>query len=133
VQSVDDSVWKEIGARLLKLLEHSDVKQNEYFRLSVLSLFGRNSSINHFSSLARLYQASDPFVRREILLAAKANKAFDWIRELKEAFHLMDPWQKSAYLYCVSGLPADEKRYFINRWEYPRPFEQVLAKWSRDA
>lgn len=133
VQSVDDSAWKVIGGRLLELLDHADVKQNEYFRLSVLSLFGRNSSINHFSSLAKLYQASDPYVRREILLAAKANKAFDWIRELKEAFHLMDPWQKFAYLYCVSGLPADEKKYFINRWDYPRPFEQVLAKWSKDA
>ena len=132
VQSVDDSTWRNIGERLLDLLNHPDVKQNEYFRLSILSLFGRNSSINHFATLAKLYQASDPFVRREILLAARANRAFDWIRELKEAFPLMDPWQKSAYLYCVSGLPADEKKYFINRWDYSRPFEEILAKWSKN-
>lgn len=130
VQSVDDSTWKEIGERLLTLMDHADVRENEYFRLSILSLFGRNSSINHFSRLAKLYRASDPFVRREILLAAKANGAFDWLRELKETFPLMDPWQQSAYLYCISGLPADEKKYLIKRWKYQRPFEDVLAKWS---
>lgn len=132
VQSVDNSAWKSIGARLLELLNQSEVKQNEYFRLSILSLFSRNPFINHFSALAQLYQAADPFVRREILLAAKANSAVDWIREHKESFHVMDPWQKFAFIYCVSGLPSDEKRYFINRWEFTRPFEVVLAKWSRD-
>lgn len=132
VQSVDANAWKSIGTRLLKLLDLQEVKQNEYFRLSILSLFGRNPFINHFSHLSQLYQAADPFVRREVLLAAKANSATDWIREHKEAFHLMDPWQKSAFLYCVSGLPSDEKKYFINRWEFNRPFEAVLAKWSRE-
>lgn len=132
VQSVDAASWKSIGSQLLRLLELDEVKQNEYFRLSILSLFSRNVHINHFSSLAKLYQASDPFVRREVLLAAKVNNAFDWIHDYKESFHLMDPWQKTAFLYCVSGLPADEKKYFINRWTFERPFEQILAKWSKE-
>jgi retron-type reverse transcriptase len=133
VHSVDESTWKEIGKRLLALLDRRDVKQNEYFRLSVLSLFGRNPAINHFSSLACLYQASDPFVRREVLLAAHANQAFDWIRLHKESFGSMDPWQKFAYLFCISGLPSDEKEYFIKSFKFQRPFEQALAKWSNEA
>lgn len=133
VQSVDSNLWKNIGGRLLGLLDLDEVKQHEYFRLSILSLFSRNTHMNHFSSLTKLYQASDPFVRREVLLAAKVNGAFDWIREHKESFNLMDPWQKMAYLYCTSGWPADEKKYFINRWTFERPFEQLLAKWSKNS
>lgn len=132
VQSVDESAWKAIGARLLNLLNQPEVTSNEYFRLSILSLFSRNSYINHFSVLAALYQSADPFVRREILLAAKANSATDWLRELKESFNLMDPWQRLAFLYGVADLPPDEKQFFINRFTYHRPFEIVLAKWSKD-
>lgn len=43
----------------------------------------------------------------------------------------MDPWQKLAFIYACSGLPADEKKYFINLLEAHSPFEQVLAKWSK--
>lgn len=133
VQSVDASQWKDIGERLLRLLDSDEVKQNEYFRLSILSLFSRNEHINHFATLAKLHQASDLFVRREILLSARVNKAFDWIRQHKESFELMDPWQKMAFIYCCSGLPFDEKKYFINRWSFQRPFERILAKWSKEA
>lgn len=131
VQSIDAAHWKHIGGCLLNLLDLDEVKQNEYFRLLILSLFSRNSYINHFAVLSQLFQAADPFVRREIFLAAKVNGAFDWIREYKESFQLMDPWQKTAFLYSVSGLPPDDKKYFINRWTFDRPFEQILAKWSK--
>lgn len=131
VQSIEEDAWVEIGDRLLKLLETDEVRQNEYFRLSILSVFGRNAKINHFSVLAQLYQAADLFVRREVILAAKTNGAIDWVREHKESFQTMDSWQKMAYLYCISGWPQDEKKYFINRWDFDRPFDQTLAKWSK--
>lgn len=133
VQFVDPVNWDKIGNDLLNLLELDEIKQNEYFRLLILSLFSRNIHINHFSALAKLFQSSDPFMRREILLSAKVNSAFDWVREHKESFQSMDPWQKIAFIYCASGLPADEKKYFINRFNFDRPFEKILAKWSKDA
>lgn len=131
VQAVEPSQWKDIGAALLKLLDTDEVKTNEFFRLSILSVFSRNIHINHFTSLASRFSASDPFARREILLAAKENAAFDWLREHKENYSGMDPWQKSAFVYSVSGLPADERKFFLNRWDFPRLFEEVLAKWSK--
>lgn len=131
VQSVDPADWNNIGNNLLNLLGLDEVKENEYYRLSILSLFSRNIHINHFSALARIYQSADPFVRREIMLAAKINGAFDWAREYKESFQTMDSWQKIAFLYCISGLPSDEKKYFINSLSLFRPFEVTLAKWSK--
>ncbi|GEM_PF-6957718 len=59
------------------------------------------------------------------------NNATDWIRSHRETFQAMDPWQKRAYLYCISGLTPDEKKAFINRWRYDRPVESTLAKWSK--
>lgn len=132
VQAVEKERWIQIGERLLDLLESDEVKGNEYFRLSNLSFFTKNEYINHFSTLARRYTSSEPFVRREILLAAKQNFASDWLREYKESYLMMDPWQQIAYIYGSSGFPKDEKKYFLNRFNFSRPFEQVLAKWAKN-
>jgi hypothetical protein len=115
VQAIDADRWKGIGSRLLGLLESDEIKSNEFFRLSILSLFSRNAYINHFSVLASRFQVSDPYARREIFLAAKKNNAVDWLREHKESFESMDPWQRMAFIFCCADLPADEKKYFINR------------------
>ncbi|HBK64522.1 MAG TPA: hypothetical protein DD000_13630 [Cyanobacteria bacterium UBA11166] len=121
-----------VGTILLDLLDSNEVRGNEYFRLSILSLFTKNQYINHFSNLARRYTSSEPFVRREILLSAKQNLAFDWLREHKESYQTMDYWQQIAYIYGSSGFPKDEKKYFLNRLTLTRPFETVLAKWAKN-
>lgn len=131
IQSIEPEDWAVIGERLLRLLNSDEVRNNEYFALLVLSLFSRNQYVDHFPALARAFESSSPFVRREILLAARANSAYGWLRQYKESFSSMDPWQKMAFIYCCSGLPSDEKKYFINRWNTDRPFEKVLAKWSK--
>lgn len=131
IQSIEPDRWKYIGGKLLVLLEAEEVKNNEFFRLSILSLFSRNEFINHFSHLAKVFGMSDSFARREIMLSAYQNKAFDWLREHKESFGNMDSWQKMAFIYCASALPKDEKKYFINRHAYYGPFEDVLSKWAK--
>ncbi|MCY7333527.1 MAG: RNA-directed DNA polymerase [Pseudanabaena sp. CAN_BIN31] len=132
VQSIEKEKWIQIGEKLLDLLNSDIVKGNEYFRLSIFSLFTKNEYINHFSKLVIQYTSSEPFVRREILLAAKQNLAFDWLREYKESSQTMDSWQRMAYIYGSSGFPKDEKTYFLNeRCSLERPFEQILAKWAK--
>lgn len=130
VQSIEKEQWKEIGGRLLTLLESPEVLSNEFFRLSILSLFTRNSYINHFSALVHKYPGSDPFVKREILLAAFQNSAYDWLREQKEDFHNMSPWQKRAFIYGISGIPKEEKKFFIKKIKNDRPFDKILSKWA---
>lgn len=120
-----------IGERLLALLDSSEVKQNEYLAILLLSLFARIPSLNHFARLSERFPGSSASLRREILLAAKANNADGWIRQHKQSFLGMDDWQKYAFLYCCSGLPPDERKYFISRQTFSRPFDKVLAKWSK--
>jgi retron-type reverse transcriptase len=131
VQSISENDWHEIGAKLLGLLETAPIAESEYFPLSILSLFSRNASINHFSELAKRYSGSDPFAKREILLAGNTSGATDWLREFKEDYEGMDPWLRRAYLFCTRSFPVDERKYFINRWSYARPFEAVLATWAK--
>ena len=131
IQSIDEERWKDIGVRLLALLDSDEVKNNEYFRLSIVSLFTKNKYINRFAYLTKKYPTSEPFFRREILLAAYQNDAFDWLREQKENYQNMDPWQKIAFLFGLSGFPKDEKKYFINKLNLARPFEETVAKWAK--
>ncbi len=132
IQSIEAEQWKLLGEKLLQLLDSEEIAINEFFRLSILSLFTKNEHINHFASLSKMFSHSDPFARREIILAANKNGAIDWLREQKESYPQMDPWQKMSFLYCVSGFPKDEKKYFINRSNYDGTFDKILAKWSKN-
>jgi len=131
VQSVPPKDWKRVGTKLLQLLRSPEVKSSEYFRLLVLSLFTRNEHINHFAKLHKLFSSSDAFIKREVILAARMNGALDWVRELKEVYPSMDPWQQRAMLFTVAGLAKDERKYFISRQNIVRPFEKSLAKWAK--
>jgi hypothetical protein len=132
LQSIDKDKWKYIGSRLLELMDISEVSENEFFGLSILSLFTKNEHINHFSKLVRRYSSSAPYARREIILSAIKNLAFDWLREQKEDFQNMDPWQKMAYIYSISGLPREERRFFIDSFSFTKPFDIALSKWSKN-
>ena len=48
IQSIDKERWKNIGIQLLTLLDSDEVKSNEYFRLSIVSVFTKNKYIDHF-------------------------------------------------------------------------------------
>ncbi|WP_138516521.1 RNA-directed DNA polymerase [Limnobacter alexandrii] len=131
VQSIPAKDWKQIGTKLLQLLKKPEVKTSEYFRLLIISSFTRNEHINHFDKLRAMFQSADAFIRREVILAARMNNAHDWVRELKEDFSSMDPWQRRAMLFAVTGLAKDERKFFLNRQVLQRPFEKALAKWAK--
>jgi hypothetical protein len=81
--------------------------------------------------MSKIFNSSDSFARREILLSAYQNGAIDWLREHKESYDNMDHWQKMAFTYCASTFPKDEKKYFINRFTHKGPFEEILSKWAK--
>lgn len=131
VQNIEPEDWKDIGQDLLHLLEREKVKSNEFFRLSILSLFSRNAHLNHFASLSARFGGSDANARREILLAAHRNRVADWVRGYKESYDGMDNWQKRAFVFCSSMFPSDEKKFFLRRCKTNRPFDSTLVKWAK--
>ena len=131
VQFKNQNEWKSVGVELLNLFENEYIAQSEYFRLLILSLFSRNSYINHFPLLAKRYNSLEAFGRREIILAAKTNDANDWLRELKETYQAMDIWQKSAFLFSMKAFPKDEKKFFISNISFSTAYETTIADWAK--
>ncbi|WP_082767305.1 RNA-directed DNA polymerase [Bosea sp. PAMC 26642] len=132
VQSIEQSQWKDIGSKLIELLKKDEIIENEYFKMSILNLFSKNRYINHFNKIAKMYNSSSSFAKREIVLAAKQNEAIDWLREMKEDFEGMDKWLKMSFLFCMHDFPRDERRVFISRFSYDRPVDQIIAKWAKN-
>ncbi|MDE2842007.1 MAG: RNA-directed DNA polymerase [Chloroflexota bacterium] len=124
--------WEWIGAGLCGVIDSPVMRDSEFARIAILSLFSRNELIDNFVNLAQRFNSSDAYARREILLAARINGAADWLRQLKEDYAGMDRWQQMAFVYCSSILPEEERRYFLNRQRYNCPFEDQLMKLSRD-
>lgn len=133
LQSIEADAWLRVGGQLAALLDEEFFRDQEYYQVLLLSLFARNSNMNHFARIGQRYSASTPAARRQILLAAAENGAVDWLRELKEDFPGMDAGQRLAYLHGAAGLPADERKYFVQRHQASllRPLESTLAKVAR--
>ncbi|WP_417809992.1 RNA-directed DNA polymerase [Thioclava sp.] len=131
IQDLEDDDWRGLGEELVGLLTDTSLAKNEYFRLSVLSLFSRNATLNHISRIIGFYSSGDPYVRREVILSAMASGATDWLREHKEEFSHMDPWQKRAFIFACSKFPSDERQYFLGRFPQDRVFDAALLRWAR--
>ena len=132
IRAISPTEWETIGASLLKILDSELILDTEFARISILSLFSRNEFIDHFVELAQRFNGADGHTRRAILLSAKINGAADWLREQKENYINMNPWQQMAFVYCSSILPQDERRFFLNRQSFSCPYEEQLMKLSRD-
>ena len=130
-QGLEDEDWRGLGQQLIELLGDDSLSNSEYFRLSVLSLFSRNATLNHVSQIIGLFSAGDPYVRREVILAAMASGATDWLREHKEEFSSMDPWQKRAFIFACSKFPPDERQYFLGRFPQARALDAALLRWAK--
>ena len=132
IQEIPATEWEQIGAALLEMLDSEPRLDTEFARISVLSLFSKNEFMDHFVKLAQRFSGADAHTRREILLSAKINGAADWLREHKENYNAMDPWQRMAFIYCSSILPKDERRFFLNLQDSSCLYEAQLKRLSRD-
>lgn len=133
LQNIDSTQWRQAGQRLIEALSNPAFQQQEYFEISLLGLFGRNPALNHFQQLGGRWKSSTPAARRQLILAASANSAVDWLRLLKEDYANMDGGQKLAYIFAMAAFPRDERRYFIQRniSESDRPFLRAVSRLSR--
>lgn len=123
--------WPNTGEALLRALDSDLIQSNEYFQLSILGVFTREARLDHTSKILEKYKTSAPAVRREIILAAAASGATDWLRELKEDVTGMDPWTKRAFLYAARNLPLEERKFFLRSLEHSSVLAEIVATWAR--
>ena len=118
--------WRAVGEQLIRVLEDEYVQSNEYATLSVMALFGQEPELNHLSQLLSRFDKSSPLIRREIILAAVAANAVDWLRSIKDSFQGMDAWNRSAFLLGVQELIPDERKFFLTTVSPQDTIEELL-------
>jgi len=131
VSQVTDLDWENIGQDLLTFFENKIIKSNEYYQLSILSLFASQQKFDNLPSIIKLYQNASPYLRREIIICAAKHNATDWIRELKETFPTMDPWNRRAFIYASSIFPAEERKFFLKNIQGNDLLEELIIKWIK--
>jgi len=131
VSNFSNIEWPGVGDRLIQLLGNEIIWSNDYFQMSIYSLFNRKIELNHLDKLLRSYRSVSLLLQREIIIAAYKNGASDWIRELKEHFPGMDIWSKRAFLIACSILPKEERKFFINKISHDNKLNELIIKWTK--
>ena len=126
-----DLDWVNIGQDLLSFFDNEIIKSNEYYQLSILSLFASQEKFDNLPAIVNFYQNASQYLRREIIICATKHKATDWIRELKETFSMMDLWNRRAFIYASSIFPAEERKYFLKNILANDLIDEFIIKWVK--
>ncbi|MGO5053616.1 RNA-directed DNA polymerase [Lachnospiraceae bacterium LCP25S3_G4] len=113
VAEESDSALDEIGGELLKLLNNPIIKSNDFFQISVLNLFTNTNKFDNITTLMGMFNSSNEYIKREIILAAYSAKIKSWIREIKQEYQSLGIWGQRALLISSELLPKDERKFFI--------------------
>ncbi|NLG79145.1 MAG: Retron-type reverse transcriptase [Firmicutes bacterium] len=127
-----ENSWDDTGSALLQMINDPLVRSNEYLQLSIYSLFNRKVELDHFKSLVTTYGSLSPCLKREVILAAHAVHAGDWLRELKEHLNAMDVWNRRAFLVACANLRKEERRFFLRQVDTSNPLDRLIVKWARE-
>jgi len=126
---------EDIGKMIIDLMDTPIMKSNEFFRLSLLSVFEHSKSLNNLHLLFEKYDSSSNTIKRIIILAAYANGSIGWIRELKEKALSYDKWTLRSCIVAFSLLPKDERKVILKNITRSLTnedrLEKYLIEWSK--
>lgn len=81
---------------------------------------------------AKLYDAADPFIQRDIMLAMGSWQAEWWLSDQKRQYSQMHPWVRRAYLVC-SYMLGDEGSHWRRRMAGRlSPLDKITRKWASE-
>ncbi|MFC0273231.1 RNA-directed DNA polymerase [Metabacillus herbersteinensis] len=127
----------DVGEELIKLMDTDIFKVNDFFQISILSLFANTVHFNHIQKIISKYNTSSENIKREVILCANVSKQTDWLRELKEDHPRLDVWSQRAFLIACSNFPADEKKFYLqgikSKLSSEDILENLLIKWAKSS
>lgn len=124
---------RELGERLLSLLDDPIVGHLEYHRAWVLAVFAADADWDHSDRLVQLYSTYfDSFTRCEVISALGAAGIAHWFRSRKGEVMNMAIWERRAFLAGAKCLPGDEAKHWY-RSVLPQLdiLESAVVKWAR--
>ena len=105
--------WQEIGQKILDCTQTPIVEKSAYVESVLLGLFAEQKELNHIGDLLQRFGDSSPPVKREIILAARAAEATDWLHSVRKNAADLDPWAKRAFLDSTRILPDRQQEECI--------------------
>ena len=133
LRSLNDQKRRQIGQKVLSLIDTSSVSHLEYHKAWLFSLFSKGTEWGNSERLVSLYSNShDQFSQRELALGLAKSGQDYWFRERKNAFFEFSPWLKRAFLAGASCLPIDERRHWYDFLEPQLDIlEKAVIRWAR--
>jgi hypothetical protein len=126
---------ESIGKMIIDLMDTEIMKSNEFFRLSLLSVFEHSKSLDNLHLLLPKFDNCSDTIKRTIILAAYINRSVGWIRELKEKAMTFDRWTLRSCIVAFSILPKDERKVILTnidrRFSNEDRVERYLIEWSK--
>lgn len=124
----------DVGEELINLLNTGIIKGNEYFQISILSLFTNTVHFNHIHKIIEMYRNGSENIKREVILCANIFKKSDWLRELKEEYPRLDNWSQRALLIACKNFPQDEKKFYLQgiktKLNSDAILEKIIINWA---
>jgi hypothetical protein len=133
VSFIESQLKIEIGTKMRKLLDDSNISHLEFHRMWLLSIFSQNAGFNQEQEFATLHSKyTDSFSSRELILALGSSHQDYWFSSRKQKVFEFEPWQRRAVLFAGSCMGVDERKHWYDFLE-PRldPLELAVTKFAR--
>ena len=133
IRSVSSSRRREIGHRVLSLLQDSLISELDYHRMWALDLFTHSTEWdNEGSFFSLLGNSRDQLSRRKLILAMGRARQRHWFQSHWRNLSEEPPWPRRALLAAASCMPGDERQHWYKSVEARLDLlERAVMRWAR--
>lgn len=133
LRAVSPENRKDIGRRILELLQNSIVAEMLYHRMWALTLFTESGDWdNEDKFLNLLGTLSDQFSRRKLILTLGRSGRTGWFQSRWRSLFDEPHWSRRALILGASCMPSDARKHWYDSIA-PRldVLEKAVVKWAR--
>jgi hypothetical protein len=133
LRSISAEKQKDIGQRVLDLLQSSFITEMPHHRMWVLTLFCESTGWDNQERFLNLLSSlSDQFSRRKLILALGRSGQTAWFQSRWRSLFDETHWCRRALLLGASCMPSDARKHWYDSVE-PRldVLEKAVVKFAR--
>lgn len=127
---------RQIGEKIICLLEDSIISELEYHRMWALEIFANSTDWNHKDKdqfFKLLVSESHQLVKRQLILAMGRAGKRHWFQSQWRNLFDYPHWSRRAFLAAVSCMPSDARKHWYRSVEAMLdPLEKAVVKWAKN-
>ncbi|MBD2494347.1 RNA-directed DNA polymerase [Nostoc sp. FACHB-280] len=133
LRNLSNEQRRDIGAKLINLLEDSIISELDYHRMWALDIFTRSTEWGNENQFFKLLgSARDMLSRRQLILAMGRASQRHWFQSQWRSLFNESHWPRRALLAGASCMSPDARKHWYKSVE-PRldPLEKAVMKWAK--